>query len=177
MYVYFVRIGDNGPVKVGIAKTVEKRLAGLQVSCPEKINLMGKIEFKNADEAVNKEKMLHKLFWQYRMSGEWFYPSERVIKTIYKFLEGEDFGDLYSWDEAIELEMMETVLGEHIQAIFNKARELVEENKLEAAESIQTVLEGIKTKIKRLIMESKRKQMYFNKKYYQPSKGDWDARL
>ena len=76
--VYFIQCGKSGPVKIGATKCSFKvRLAGLQVGCPFKLNLIGVIE------KGYTEKELHKRFSKYkRRRGEWFSPSPEIIGFI-----------------------------------------------------------------------------------------------
>ncbi len=63
--VYFV--GSTDHIKIGVAKDIAKRLRDLQVSHPTKLKLLLWEEGRAA-----REKELHRLFSQYRESGEWF---------------------------------------------------------------------------------------------------------
>jgi DNA-binding transcriptional regulator YdaS (Cro superfamily) len=67
MPVYFVRAGENGPVKIGHAKNPASRLRELQAGCFEKFNLLRVIEGD-----VLSEKFLHRHFRAQRVRGEWF---------------------------------------------------------------------------------------------------------
>lgn len=43
-FVYFVQAGPDGPIKIGFTggrASLERRLNGIQVSCPYRINLLG----------------------------------------------------------------------------------------------------------------------------------------
>ena len=67
MPVYFVRAGEEGPVKIGHAKNPASRLRELQAGCFETFNLLRVIEGD-----VLSEKFLHRHFRAQRVRGEWF---------------------------------------------------------------------------------------------------------
>ena len=67
MAVYFIRSGDDGPVKIGWAKNAEARLRQLQVSHHEPLCMVRLI-----DGSRDVEDRLHKRFAASRLVGEWF---------------------------------------------------------------------------------------------------------
>lgn len=70
--IYFIQAGEDGPVKIGFAKTVvgvHRRLAGFQTSHHETLRLLGYLEGSREDEAT-----LHRVFADARVRGEWFSP-------------------------------------------------------------------------------------------------------
>jgi len=73
--VYFLKLNEF--VKIGFSDDVLKRISQIQTSSPYKIEVMSVI---HGD--YDKEKELHKLFKQYRASGEWFYLSEEILDYI-----------------------------------------------------------------------------------------------
>lgn len=66
-WVYVVRPIGQRPVKIGTAKNVESRVAGLQTGSPHKLETLATIR----TPAV-PERTLHRHFGAYRISGEWF---------------------------------------------------------------------------------------------------------
>lgn len=66
-YIYIVRRGEDGPVKIGRTKDVGKRLVELQVGSPDKLRLVARFP---APEWV--EDRLHSVLTAHRLSGEWF---------------------------------------------------------------------------------------------------------
>lgn len=66
-WIYFVQLGDSGPVKIGTARNVRTRLAGLQCGTIETLRLIAVIP-----GARDMEKKLHSQFDEYRLRGEWF---------------------------------------------------------------------------------------------------------
>lgn len=76
--VYFVRIGDDGPVKIGFTREgPAKRIAQLQQSCPWKLRMMGFVAGSKHHERALQERLQ-----KHRMEGEWFAPHREVITLI-----------------------------------------------------------------------------------------------
>jgi hypothetical protein len=75
-WVYvFARNGDAGmtaPVKVGISRDVNSRLATIQTSCPYKIDLAYVFECPDRDIARYIEQSFHETQQHKRTHGEWF---------------------------------------------------------------------------------------------------------
>lgn len=72
MYVYFIRAGDRGAIKIGWTKDVEQRINDLQVGNAFKLNVLFKIPCDSAIHAQETERRLHKLYARKRIRGEWF---------------------------------------------------------------------------------------------------------
>lgn len=72
---YFIRAGDNGPVKIGISADPEKRLRGLQTAQPDKLKLLGVL-------SGDHESKLHRQFNDLRLHGEWFRPAATLLEFI-----------------------------------------------------------------------------------------------
>jgi hypothetical protein len=64
--VYFIQAGENGPIKIGRAVDVAKRMARFQTANPKKLALLGTIP--NGD----REREFHERFKHLRTQGEWF---------------------------------------------------------------------------------------------------------
>lgn len=75
--VYFIQCGDGGPVKIGKANDVEKRLTLLQIGSPYSLTLLGIMAGGRVDESE-----LHRRFASSRMRGEWFAPTEELRAFI-----------------------------------------------------------------------------------------------
>lgn len=67
IFVYFIREGDDGPIKIGRGTNPSNRLAELQIGNPRRFTLIG---FFPGDPAI--EAGLHRKFAQWRLQGEWF---------------------------------------------------------------------------------------------------------
>lgn len=72
MNVYFVRAGNRGAIKIGIADDVQKRLDTLQVGNAFKLNLVASIPCPSRKAALHLEGRLHRFFSKQRIRGEWF---------------------------------------------------------------------------------------------------------
>jgi hypothetical protein len=77
-YVYFVSYQD-GPIKIGRAINVKKRLKGLQTSHPEKLHVLGVIR---SEIKSDTESALHAKFDHLRLRGEWFRRSDELLSYI-----------------------------------------------------------------------------------------------
>lgn len=76
-FVYFVRSGVRGPIKIGKAADPHARLKTLQTASPAPLSMLG---FIRGGEPV--ERSLHDYLSADRLLGEWFHPSERVVSTV-----------------------------------------------------------------------------------------------
>jgi DNA-binding XRE family transcriptional regulator len=75
--IYFIQMGDGGPVKIGYTADLAKRINSLNCGSPHALNVLGTIPGTTA-----VERALHKLFKPYRMRLEWFEPAPEVIEWI-----------------------------------------------------------------------------------------------
>ena len=79
--IYFIQMGDDGPIKIGTTKNhINGRLRALQSASPYKLNLL--FLFKNYPKSYITEGSIHKKFKKNRLEGEWFYPSKEVLDYI-----------------------------------------------------------------------------------------------
>jgi len=76
---YFVRLGDDGPVKIGKTIDVAARIQKLQTSAPAKLKLLRIVD-------KNVETECHRKFSHLRQHGEWFAPSIELLEFIEKEL-------------------------------------------------------------------------------------------
>jgi hypothetical protein len=76
-FIYFIQVGDDGPVKIGWSMNPQKRLAGLQTAHPEQLHLRG---YRRG--SVQAERELHETLKDYRVNGEWFVSHEDVLAQI-----------------------------------------------------------------------------------------------
>jgi hypothetical protein len=76
-WVYFVRAGVRGPIKIGHAKDPISRLRGLQTASPYPLTLLGTVR---GGEPI--EKKLHEHLAADRLLGEWFQPTEHVLALV-----------------------------------------------------------------------------------------------
>lgn len=78
MYVYFIRAGNNGPIKIGVADNVEKRVETLQTGNAVELIVIAVIKCSSRSAAFNKEAAFHKMFASKRIRGEWFRGGIRI---------------------------------------------------------------------------------------------------
>lgn len=65
--LYLIQGVSGGPIKIGIAKHVEKRCAELQRTSPIKLRVLATF-----DGGLALERLLHERFVEWRLHGEWF---------------------------------------------------------------------------------------------------------
>jgi hypothetical protein len=75
--VYFLRIGSDGPVKIGSSRDPAARQADLQTAHPDKLVLLGAVGGGRGEEL-----RLHRKFSSLRLMGEWFRPDGELLEYI-----------------------------------------------------------------------------------------------
>lgn len=75
--VYFVRAGTLGPIKIGFASDVRKRLRALQTASAQQLRIIGTIDGQLRDEAA-----MHKQWAHLRMGGEWFRAEDELLDFV-----------------------------------------------------------------------------------------------
>jgi hypothetical protein len=80
VYVYFMQIGDDGPIKIGFTKNIRHRLSVVQIGNPALVRLIAVTDGGRA-----KEFELHNRFKKYRLYGEWFEPNQELLEYISQF--------------------------------------------------------------------------------------------
>lgn len=75
--IYFARVGEH--VKIGVATSIRNRLATLQTSSPQPIELVGVMPGTQKDET-----RLHKQWAAAHVSGEWFLLTPDLVTFIRK---------------------------------------------------------------------------------------------
>lgn len=82
-YVYFIRAKTRpSTVKIGKAEDPQQRLRELQVGCPHRLWIEGKIRCYSAAQAFELERELQRLFDSHRVRGEWFWYGGMLQKTV-----------------------------------------------------------------------------------------------
>lgn len=79
-YVYFLRVGESGPIKIGFTKRIRYRLVTVQVDNPCLVWLLAVFPGGRKEEFE-----LHKKFAKYRLYGEWFDPNEELLAFINQY--------------------------------------------------------------------------------------------
>ncbi len=75
--VYFIRVGFDGPIKIGVSRDPERRLVQLQCGSADKLVLLGSVPGGFADEAA-----IHRYLADHRVQGEYFAPSPESLELI-----------------------------------------------------------------------------------------------
>lgn len=83
-HVYFIQMGEDGPIKIGYSLDPEKRLATLQTSSPEPLSLLVTIK-----GGKTLEKSLHDRFAAHHKRGEWYEPVPNLLAYIEALVEQE----------------------------------------------------------------------------------------
>lgn len=91
--VYFVQAGESGPIKIGYARNVKRRLSSLQTAHPERLRLVAE-----GPGSKGHERAFHEGLKNFRISGEWFAPNDVVLRAakilqLYALCHGEDTPD------------------------------------------------------------------------------------
>jgi len=100
-YVYFVRIGVFGPIKIGFATNVKKRLYHLQTGCPEELRLLCSIKTN-----IKTEREIHFAFRDINIRGEWFHPTQKLLDYISTEIKEEEGRVYYDSDNPDQHEGM-----------------------------------------------------------------------
>jgi len=91
--IYFAQSGTDGPVKIGCADDIRKRMRALQTGNPDGITLLAVIP-----GGLPEERKLHLQFAHLRQRGEWFIASP----ALRRFIAGQELISGYE-------DLMETV--------------------------------------------------------------------
>lgn len=78
-HIYFIRAGENGPIKIGFSTDPEQRLRTLQTAHTEKLVMLHSQVGTKADEA-----RLHNRFRNIHVKGEWFEADPSLLEFIHK---------------------------------------------------------------------------------------------
>jgi len=87
MYVYFIRAGKAGPIKIGIASDVERRIADMQTGNAYILESILTIPCKSRIHAQSVENSLHAFFRKQRIRGEWFTGNINIKKVEKRLIE------------------------------------------------------------------------------------------
>jgi len=108
-YVYFIRAGYFGPIKIGFTTNFKKRLIHLQTGCPEKIIVLVVLKTNQATELS-----YHQSYAKINIIGEWFQPTNELLEEINLLIKDENDRIYYdpenpSW-EPMNKKQMESLL-------------------------------------------------------------------
>ncbi len=91
--IYFIRNPRSGNIKIGHGKPLQRLAAG-QTWHDAQLELLA-----IADGGRTEERLLHHRFAADRVDGEWFLPSEELMKKIRAFTKNDrHYGCLYLFD-------------------------------------------------------------------------------
>lgn len=88
-HVYFL-LADNGMVKIGKAKSVDKRLKQVKPKMPYDLEIVHKIK---SDKPLKLESVFHSFFEKHRKKGEWFDLNKNDLRKISQIDSYFDFSD------------------------------------------------------------------------------------
>jgi hypothetical protein len=74
--IYFIG-GDTGAIKIGLARSPERRLISLQCGSPIQLRILAQGPGSQRDERA-----LHQRFAAHRLHGEWFEPHPTILAEI-----------------------------------------------------------------------------------------------
>lgn len=80
--IYFIRVNNNGPIKIGYTKDPERRLRDLQGANAFPLTMVGLRKGSRSDE-----KCLHNIYQRHRVSTggqEWYNPTKEILSEIKK---------------------------------------------------------------------------------------------
>jgi hypothetical protein len=94
--VYFIQSEHGGPIKIGYAEDLGKRLVQLQTSRPDKLVVLATAKVSS----LKDERRVHSLFSSCREKGEWFSHSPRLGAFIKRVADGASLAELVTEFEA-----------------------------------------------------------------------------
>lgn len=70
--VYFIQNQNSQNIKIGVAKSPEKRLKALMTGCDSQLKLIQSFDFDDRSDAYAAEHCLHELYADKKVISEWF---------------------------------------------------------------------------------------------------------
>ncbi len=80
-FIYFIITHDKSFVKIGRTEDPKNRMWTMQTSNPHKLDMALLIKY-NKNENIKVEKVLHKLFQNYKHRQEWFRYENQVKEAV-----------------------------------------------------------------------------------------------
>ena len=77
--IYFIQSVNGGPVKIGYAANIQERFECIQAMSPVILRI---VSVMNGDRG--SEGHLHRYFGKIRLHGEWFSPTEELLRFVKK---------------------------------------------------------------------------------------------
>jgi hypothetical protein len=75
--VYFFQLGDSGPIKIGVARSFERRLAVVETHSPYPVRIL-----LTMPGSYRLERELHERFRAHHLRREWFQPAPELLAFI-----------------------------------------------------------------------------------------------
>lgn len=75
--VYFAQVRDDGPIKIGVTRSPERRVVQLQEQCPYPVELLCAVR-----GGALSERVIHAMHTEFHIRGEWFEPNDGMRKII-----------------------------------------------------------------------------------------------
>jgi hypothetical protein len=79
--VYFIQLGSAGPIKIGYASNVRRRVHNLQTAHVGSLRVLATIH-RPALDALALESEMHRRFGHLRLRGEWFSDGDDLLAFI-----------------------------------------------------------------------------------------------
>lgn len=76
-WIYFIQVGTDGPIKIGYAGDVKRRLGELQLANPFELRLVRAVRGN-----VLLERQIHAIYAHARLRGEWFTPVPELVAFV-----------------------------------------------------------------------------------------------
>lgn len=78
--IYFVQAGRHGPIKIGAARDVARRLVKMRVDNHVDLHVLGVM-----DGDFRAERRLHQRFHEFRLFGEWFKAAAPILEEAQRW--------------------------------------------------------------------------------------------
>jgi hypothetical protein len=95
--IYFIQEGNDGPIKIGKAGAVERRLKTLQTAHHKELSILQVIP-----GGAERESKIKNDLTKFKIKGEWFHPVAEVFEYMrsvkfaeYEMQDGKPFAVLY----------------------------------------------------------------------------------
>lgn len=85
--VYFLRSGARGPIKIGKARDVQRRVDEIKAGNPYELRVLAVMPGGRAEE-----RELHERFAHLRLRGEWFRPAAELRDFVKQVRESQSGG-------------------------------------------------------------------------------------
>lgn len=99
--IYLVAAGSEEgkyPVKIGVTRSLERRLSNLQTGNPYKITLLAQLLVPN-NIAYKVESEIHKRLGQYLMRGEWYLLEKEQTHRLIQWFNNRKHSDFSAFFE------------------------------------------------------------------------------